>query len=168
MTRTNLLIGLMITGLLLLNGCGTVSSSSTYFSRGAAHACGEVLRAHTSGSDPDPTAVSLCNSYYDVRLWENLESKLNGALISPIRVTPLPCLADGPGCGWPYAYHQSLKAGFLEVFGDPSPQPNAPLSFEIIAPEVQLEKAIGLRKSLMQVVTDLDDQIETLRSAVDE
>lgn len=160
----------ILMGALLLTGCPTITApfpaSLQSLVEGAAAACVRV--ASTAPTPPTNRDRELCSLYFDLRALRDLERHLYAGVDSPIRVTPLPCPADGPGCPWRDAYHEALRAGFEKAFGDPSPQPNTPLPFEIVTAEVQLEKAAALRDGLMQAVRDLDGQIETLRPAVDE
>jgi hypothetical protein len=94
---------------------------------------------------------------------QDLERRLADRLT--LSFTPLPCLADGPSCGWQQDYAELVQARFEVAFADPTPQPSTPLPFDQIPASVQLEKARSLRGGLLEAVGELDRQIEQLSAA---
>ncbi len=145
---------------LLLSSCASVPSSTLSLAEGSAAACAKVL-----GSTATSTDRQRCSLFHDLVVLERLLPHIEEALRPDLAVILLPCPADGPGCRWQDAYDRRFSAGLELVFGDPSPQPNAPVPFEAIPAQVQLQRATALREGLAQAVSDLDDQIEALGAA---
>lgn len=105
----------------------------------------------------------LCRAYLDLRLIQIWESRINEAL-PQFTITPLPCAADGPGCPWQEDYNRSLRDALEKVAGDPTPEPNYPIPFDVVPASIQLESATAQRQALAKAEADLDDLIEVLRA----
>lgn len=154
----------------MLCACGTTSSTASISATAGAlladssSACVRVARARIAGVPPNRRDEELCGLWVDLRLLSTLD--LDRLLGPRLRITGIPCLADGPRCDWQEDYQDVFRARLEEAFGNPDPQPNAPLPFDRISAEVQLDRTVAVRRGLLDAVADLDVQIESLRSAV--
>jgi hypothetical protein len=152
----------LVSAALLLGACGSLPSSSLSLVNDSAAACARVARWEAL-PPPPPRDYELCSHYVDLRLMQDLERRLADRLT--LSFTPLPCLADGPSCGWQQDYAELVRARFEVAFADPTPQPSTPLPFDQIPASVQLEKAQSLRGGLLEAVAELDRRIELLSAA---
>lgn len=153
----------LVVGVFTLGSCASAPGPSAVPSSTAALVTGSAA-ACARGTDRDR---ELCSYFVDLRIWQSIEAHVAAALAPQPPVTALPCLADGPGCPWQEAYDDLLRTRLEEAFGNPDPQPNAPLPFAVLPAHVQLERVQALRQGLLGAVADLDLQIEALRAVTD-
>jgi hypothetical protein len=155
----------LVIGAVLLSSCATTSPGALPASTESLVHASAVACVRVASGSPNSDDRQLCDLYVDLRLWRIWGGYVDQVLSPRLRVTPLPCLADGPGCLWHETYEGLFRTETERVFGNPDPQPSSPLPFDMIPAEVQLEKAVALRSGLLQAVVGLDSQIETLRAA---